>query len=252
MYKYGILLSALLFSSSSMAWNCSEERTITTELDIGAVADIRVQAGAGELSIKGSDQRGKIGLVAQLCASDESVLSEMDVETEIENEYVSIETSMPKKWSGNTSMSIDLSLVVPKGSRLDVKDSSGDLEVKGVSELTLVDSSGDIKIKNIEGKVDLADSSGSIRMAGVGEAEVADSSGAIDVRDVVNDFTIKVDSSGDIEVQGVGGDVLVKVDSSGSIDVKDVAGSFTVEKDGSGGIRYDNVEGEVDIPRRKR
>lgn len=252
MYKYVLLVAVMMVSGPVQAWNCSEERTIKTELDIGAIDDIRVEAGAGTLSIKGSDQKGEIGLVAKLCASDADLLAEMDVKTELEGDYALVETSMPKKWGGNYSASIDLSLVVPKGSRLDVKDSSGDLEIKGVAELVLLDSSGDVNVKNIEGNVNLTDSSGTIYLSKVGSAEITDSSGEIDVRDVAKDFTVNVDSSGDIEVKGVGGNLLIKVDSSGSIDVEDVSGDFTVQKDGSGDIRFDNIEGEVDIPRRKR
>lgn len=235
-----------------MAWKCSEERTLRKELDIGALNDIRVLAGPGELSIKGSEQQGKIALVAKLCASEKSMLAEMDVKTGIENEMAVIKADIPKKWGGNYSAAIDLSLTVPDNAKLNVKDSSGDLEIGNVAKLSLVDSAGDVVLKHIVGHVELTDSSGSVNMHKIGSAEVTDSSGGIDVRDVVNDFTIVVDSSGDIDVQGVGGDLLIKVDSSGSIDVEDIAGSFIVEKDGAGDIRYDNVGGEVNIPVRKR
>ncbi len=234
------------------AWNCSEERSIDTEFDIGALNNIRVSAGAGELSIKGGGETGTVGVVAKLCASDDSVLAGMDVKTQVDGEFAVIETLFPTKRSGHYSATIDLTLIVPTDSKLDVKDSSGDLRIKDVAALRLIDSSGEISVKNVPGEVVLTDSSGAIKIKGIGSAEVTDSSGDIEVRDVSRDFTVNVDSSGDIEVQGIGGNVLVRVDSSGSIEVDDVNGDFTVEKDGSGEIRYDNVKGEVTIPSRKR
>lgn len=245
-------IAASILATPAMAWNCDEERTINKEFDIGTLRDIQVQAGAGELSVKGSDQQGKISIVAKLCASDQDLLAKMDVKTGIDDDAASVETVLPKKWSGNYSAAIDLELVVPNNAQLKVKDSSGDLAIKDVSSLVLVDSSGDINLKNIDGEVELTDSSGEIKMRKIGSAKLTDSSGGIDVQDIANNFTVVVDSSGEIEVEGVGGDVLIKVDSSGSIDVKDVAGNFTVEKDGSGSISYDDVEGEVTIPSRKR
>lgn len=252
MNKLVFFLMAMIFTSSAYAWSCSEERTINKEFDIGALGNIRVQAGAGELSIKGGDQKGKIALVAKLCASDERLLAEMDVATKIDGEYADIETQIPKKWNGDYSAKIDLALVVPNDAELDVKDSSGDLDIVGIAKLFLVDSSGDVMIENVEGKVSLTDSSGAVKLRRVGSAEVTDSSGEIDAQDIAEDFTVNVDSSGDIEVRGVGGNLLVKVDSSGSINVEDILGNFTVQKDGSGGIDFSNVKGEVEIPQRKR
>lgn len=252
MNKLAIFLAAMMASSSVFAWGCDEERTIEKELDIGSIAEIRVAAGAGELSIDGSGQQGNVSIVAKLCASDESLLAEMDVVAQVQGDYASIETKIPKNWTGNSSSIIDLTLVVPSSSLLDVKDSSGDLAISDVAKLVLMDSSGAIRVENIAGEVDLTDSSGSIKLRKIGSAQISDSSGEIDARDVRSDFTVNVDSSGDIDVSGVGGDLLIKIDSSGSIDVDDVKGDFTVVKDGSGGIRYDNISGEVSIPQRKK
>ncbi len=254
--KLGIVSAMVAASSLAMtpalAWGCPETRSINTTLDIGDIEDIRVVAGAGELNIVGSEGSDGVEIEARLCASDEDLLAEMDVISELDDDRASIATDMPKRWSGNYTASIDLTLTVPVNSQLNVKDSSGDLSIENVRRLTLVDSSGDISLKDIEGNVVLTDSSGAIKMRKIGSAEVTDSSGEIDARGVSKDFTVNVDSSGDIEVRDVGGDVLIKVDSSGSINVDSVSGSFTVVKDGSGGISYDDIGGEVKIPQRKR
>ncbi len=243
---------SLAMTSTALARNCDEERTIEKSLNVGSLTEIEVSAGAGELIIEGVDETGAIGIVAKLCASDKDLLAKMDVRSEVDGDVAEVETKIPSSWSGKNTAKIDLLLTVPSNAQLKVKDSSGDLEISDVAKLNLTDSSGGIELKNIEGEVELTDSSGGIYIRNVGSATVTDSSGSIDVKKVVGDFTVNVDSSGDIEVDGVGGSVLVKVDSSGSIEVENVEGDFIVERDGSGGISYDDIAGEVSIPSRKR
>ena len=238
--------------SNAMAWGCDESRKIEKELDISDIQKIKVEAGAGELSIKGVEANGKIGIVAKLCASDEEILEKMDVVTKFEDDYAGVATYIPKKWNGNYSARIDLELTVPNSASLDVRDSSGDLQIKNVASLKLVDSSGDLTVKNVAGQVELTDSSGGIKLNRIGSVELTDSSGDIDAKDIEGDFTVLVDSSGDMDIESVKGNLLVKVDSSGSIYVDEIKGDFTVEKDGSGSIDYRDIGGEVSIPARKR
>ena len=249
-----LAVSVLVFSMSfsALALGCDVSREIEKELSIGNVTDIRIEAGAGELLIKGGDRVGQIGLVAKLCAPNDDVLADMDVLTVLDDEVVNIGTRIPRTTGGYSSPKIDLELLLPLNSIIDVKDSSGDVEIKKVAGLSLQDSSGDIFIKNIAGLVKISDSSGDMEMHKIGSAQVSDSSGLIQASKVQGDFIIEVDSSGNIEVDKVGGNVLVKVDSSGSIEVQDVAGAFTVEKDGSGKIKYRDVLGNVSIPDRKK
>ena len=244
----------LVFSMSfpTLALGCDVSREIEKELSIGNLTDIRVEAGAGELLIKGVETVGQISLAAKLCAPNDDVLADMDVSAVLDDEMVSIGTRIPRTVGGYSSPTIDLELLVPLTATLDVKDSSGDIEIKKIASLSLLDSSGDIFIKNIEGMVKLSDSSGDIQMHRIGSAKVSDSSGSIQASKVQDDFIVEVDSSGDIEVDKVGGNVLVKVDSSGSIEVQDVTGAFTVEKDGSGKIKHRDVLGDVSIPDRKK
>jgi len=254
MKKNILAASVLVFSMnfSALALGCDVSREIEKDLSIGDLANIRVEAGAGELSIKGVDRVGQIGLVAKLCAPNENVLADMDVSTVVDDQVVNIGTRIPRTASGYPSPSIDLELLVPLNAIIDVKDSSGDIEIKKIASLSLLDLSGDIFIKNVAGMVKVNDSSGDIQMHKIGSARVSDSSGSIQASKVQDDFVVEVDSSGDIEVDKVGGNVLVKVDSSGSIEVQDVAGAFTVEKDGSGRIKHRDVLGDVSIPDRKK
>ena len=197
MKKNILVASALVFSMSFSTFTLGYDvsREIEKDLSIGNLADVQVEAGAGELLIKGVDTVGQVSLVAKLCAPNDDVLAEMDVLTVVDDEAVNISTKIPRAASGYPSPSIDLELLVPLTTILDVKDSSGDVEIKKVASLNLLDSSGDIFIKNIAGMVKVSDSSGDLQMHKIGSAQVSDSSGSIQVSKVQNDFIVEVDLS---------------------------------------------------------
>ncbi len=240
-------------SYSLAAWgsNCKHSRDVSREVPLGDARLLKVAAGAGTLKIVG-EERDNISIDARLCSESKEQLEHMSVSDEVSGDTLEIETRFSqgsfrkKSWQ---NAAIDLTLTVPNSIAMDVADSSGAAQLKGLLSLVMVDSSGELTIKNIAGDVDVTDSSGALTIKNVkGSVALTDSSGSIDVKNVVKDLLVRVDSSGGIEASNIGGDVLVKRDSSGSIEVADVAGDFRVAKDSSGGIRYDNVGGKVSLP----
>lgn len=247
-------LASVSTTSQAFTWgnDCEYSRDIKREVSIEQATLLRVDAGAGKLDIKGRDNLKTVLIDATLCAESESQLADMGVVSELKGDVAYFETELAKGklWNaGNDGSYIDLTLYVPEGADLDVRDSSGQAIVDGVGSLEMVDSSGALIIENVEGNVRVKDSSGSLTIEQVaGNVWVADSSGSIEVRDVKGDFTVNVDSSGSIEAEQIVGNVLVRRDSSGSIDVNDVGGDFIVGQDSSGGIYHKNVRGEISIP----
>jgi len=249
-----VLSACVLTASSAFAWgnDCEYTRDIKREVSLVKSMQLNVVAGAGELDIKGDDDRDVVLIEAKLCAEDESQLADMDVASKLKGDVLHLKTEFAKSkfWgSGSDGAYIDLTVHVPAGARLDVADSSGEARVAGVESLKMVDSSGELAIEDISGDVRVKDSSGALNIKHVdGSVWVTDSSGTIKVRDVSGDFTVEVDSSGSIEAEEVGGNVLVRTDSSGAIDVSDIGGNFSVGNDSSGGIYHKNVAGEVSLP----
>ncbi|NNC99107.1 MAG: DUF4097 family beta strand repeat protein, partial [Gammaproteobacteria bacterium] len=242
-----LLLGSLLglLVSTANAGDCDYSRQIDREVDIGTVTDVRVEAGAGGLSIQGEPGRSNVLIRAKVCASDEELLAKLDVISEVTAESAYFGTKFPDKsfWSNDWQQaSIDLNLVVPAAASLEVADSSGKASIENVAALSMKDSSGALEIARVSGNVTVVDSSGELTVQEIaGDVELTDSSGAIRVNQVKGSLIVHADSSGGIEAKNIGKNVLIKRDSSGAIEVKDVAGDFTVAKDSSGGIRYKNV-----------
>lgn len=248
MKKIVWLVALLCLSGTASAYKCKYEREIDRVVDLQGFSNIEVEAGAGSLEIVGG-RRDDVRIKAKLCADDDEDLATMDVVTEFNRGKVLFDTRYPKRsgWSNNNA-TIDLELMVPSNSKLDVQDSSGEAQVEGIAQLDIVDSSGRLEIKDIDGDVTVIDSSGALDIANVGgDVNLTDSSGGIYVTKVGGNMVVEVDSSGEIKAREIGKDVLIKIDSSGAIDVRDVGGDFTVEKDSSGGIKYEEVAGKVKI-----
>jgi hypothetical protein len=252
---------------------CRWDREDTAVLPADGVTLVTVDARAGDLVIVGRTDLAEVRVTAIACASDEDILEDIRLYTERDGDEILIEADIPSLRGWNRAYaSLDLEIEVPAAVSMDVRDSSGDLGVKGVGSLDLQDSSGgirvekttghlrvrdssgEISIEDVHGDVLVSDSSGEIEIDGVtGTVEILeDSSGGIDVSHVEGSVLIREDSSGDIVVEHVDGDVRVGSDSSGGIRVRDVGGDFSVDHDSSGDIRHAQVAGRLDLPRRRR
>lgn len=148
---------------------------------------------------------------------------------------------------------MDLTVDLPDTVNLIVHDSSGGIEISNVASLELTDSSGDVEVDQVSGPVLIPkDSSGDLELRGVGAVTIqTDSAGDIYV-DSADSVTIATDTSGDIRLKRIQGDVIVGTDSSGAILVEDVGGKFIVENDASGEIRYRRVAGAISLPKSRQ
>ena len=154
-----MLLCACLVSSGLQASDCKHEKSIDQTLDLAGSEELSVLAGAGELRITGT-KGGDLALIkGRVCVSEEEWLEESGVKTS-GGKLAEIIVYLPDtdgdwSWSGNRYAYLDLELEVPEDVRLNVKDSSGDLEMKGVGAVDLQDSSGDIDITLAMGPVSI-------------------------------------------------------------------------------------------------
>jgi hypothetical protein len=265
-----LLTATLLSGAAASAWaeDCkfSSERAANFN---GPVKKVVVSAAEGYLKIRG-DATGGVKATGRACASSESVLGKVALESRRENDTVYLTVIMAEGMSlgfGRYS-SLDLDITVPRDAQLEVTDASGDLELSDVGAAKIDDSSGDQLLKNINGNLKINDSSGEIRVVSVlGDVEVEDSSGNIDIEDVRGNMKIVTDSSGDIAISKVTGNaevvndssgditisnvkmnVTIDNDSSGDLNVSDVGGKFSVRAKGSGNILHERVMGGVRIP----
>lgn len=244
--------ACLLVSGVVQAWGeCEHERELEESMRVSGDS-LAIVAGAGELSITGQAGSDTVSVRARVCASKadwaEAAGVAMSSDGDPRVEVIMPETSGMGGW-GNDYLTVDLVVRVPADLALDVRDSSGDIDMKGVGAVSIRDSSGDIEILEAASVV-VEDSSGDIELGQItGDVTVAqDSSGDIRGRDVGGSVVVVRDSSGDIRFRDVGNDFLVERDSSGDVIAEGVGGDFTVLRDGSGEIRHSDVLGAVDIP----
>lgn len=252
--KKFLFLCACLVSSGLQASDCKFEEKINQALDLAGSDELSVLARAGELRIKGVKGSEVATISGRVCVSEEKWLEQSGVKTS-GGKQAEISVELPDigddwSWGDNHYAYLDLELEVPESIGLNVKDSSGDVEMEGVGAVTLRDSSGDIDIALARGPVVINDSSGDIELSKIsGDVTIeSDSSGDIRGKDIEGTVLVENDSSGDIRFSDVGKDFVVKRDSSGDISANRVGGDFTVQRDGSGEIRATDVNGEVNIP----
>lgn len=249
------LLSLVLFLPLSLqADDCKYSKEIDQTLDLANSEELVVIAVAGDLRVRGVSGSSKASIKGKVCASRQEWMDESRVEATggKRAEILVVLPGSDSDWSlmGQNYVYLDLELEVPDHIALDVKDSSGDIEINGVGALTVKDSSGDINIEDSMGPVTVQDSSGDIELNDI-KLQVtieSDSSGDIRGSDIGGTVLVVSDSSGDISFRDVGENFIVERDSSGDISANRVGGDFRVERDGSGEIDARNVEGEVDIP----
>ena len=252
--KIILILSCFFMSAHLQAWNCKFEKEIDQTLDLENSEELVVMAAAGDLEIRGVDNGPLVSIKGKVCVSKEKWLDEARVETR-GGERAEIVVELPDTdgvWSlaGGQYAYLDLVLEVPDGVSIDIKDSSGDIDIRGVGELSVKDSSGDIEIVDARQSVTVKDSSGDIVFRDIeGDVTIeSDSSGDIRGEEVEGSVLVKSDSSGDIRFKNVGRDFIVERDSSGDISARGVGGDFRVLSDGSGDVVATDVSGSVVTP----
>ena len=249
----GIVLAlALGLTGNALAWGgCEHQRKLNETLDVSGSDRLRIIAAAGDLEVRGDEGADTVTVEATICASKAAWAEEAGLSMEGGREAtvaVVIPSEDGMSW-GNDYVYVDLSVTVPDDLSLDIRDSSGDVDVSRVSDVAIKDSSGDIDVSS-SGSVSVEDSSGDIELNRIdGDVTIVqDSSGDIRGSDIEGSVIVARDSSGDIRFRDVRDDFLVERDSSGDVVAQGVGGDFSVLRDGSGDISYRDVAGEVDIP----
>lgn len=220
----------------------------------GTIKKVVISAGEGSLKVTGV--AAGVNAKGRACASSESLLGRITLESRREGEVVYLTfavsgggmSGMGEMFKINKYATLDLEITVPKSAQLNVTDTSGDIELSDVGPSVVVDDSGDQLLKNINGNLDVTDDSGEVRIVSVtGNVKVRDDSGGIDIEDVRGDVQISFDSSGGISVAKVTGNVDVVEDGSGDITVREVAGNVVIGRDGSGDINVSEVGGKFTV-----
>jgi DUF4097 and DUF4098 domain-containing protein YvlB len=210
-----------------------------------------VEARAGTLRIEGKAALTEVRARGTAYAPRKGMLDDIKLEAKRDGNIVRVIVEIPEMsfHMFDSSPRLDLEIEVPNTIALQIHDTSGETEIRGVAAVELEDGSGGIEIRDVTGALRVEDGSGSILIENVrGNVSVRDGSGEIDVTDVTGALTVEADGSGEIVARRVSGTVHVKRDGSGSIRVVDVGGDLVVDRDGSGGVTHRSVKGAVRVP----
>lgn len=180
--------------------------------------------GAGKLDIIGEEGRENIEFVADVFARDPDDV-ELLLQATGETARLVANTGRESRQGGWAH--IDLVVKMPARLALDLKDSSGDINIRG-----------------LQGSVVIEDTSGHLSLSGASSASINDGSGHLLVEHVTGAVYIE-DGSGDIEIRHIGGEVTLK-DGSGDIDISAVGGLHIINA-GSGGLRVRDINGNVNL-----
>ncbi|MGB8378188.1 MAG: DUF4097 family beta strand repeat-containing protein [Rhodanobacteraceae bacterium] len=248
-----LALSGLPFLAN--ADDCAFRADRSVDIDAGGLTGLKLDTGAGDLTVEGMPNLNRIEVRGKACASEQAALAGLQIEQRRDGASAIVATRIPDQgssWSlfGNHYAYIDVTVRMPAQLALTLRDSSGDLEIGGVSgTVHLTDSSGDIRLHDLGGAVEISDTSGDIRADGIGGTItiLSDSSGDIDIANVKGDAMVHQDSSGDIDLAHVAGNARVDRDSSGDIGFRDIGKDASVGADGSGDIFADGVRGNFSV-----
>lgn len=269
--RLAVLLAAAFCSACTgtvFGDQCDHSRDLEETIATEGVRQVTIEALAGSLRVTGLEGASQVVARGKACAGSASRLDEIELDVSRRGDTIAVEVVIPENrgWSSRNHASLDLAVSLPAELAVKANDSSGDLEIQGVSSLVLEDGSGNIDIANIAGDVEIVDGSGNLVIEKIaGNLAIEDGSGNIDVRTVhgtvlvddgsgnveivdAEDITVREDGSGDMDFRDVRGNVRVEEDGSGNIRVAGIGGDVVVERDGSGGIDVTDVRGRVSTP----
>lgn len=132
---------------------------------------VRIGAKAGSLRVEGRPDLTDVRVRGRACASDEELLAGIGVTADRSGGEVRVEVEVPEARSGffrNAYARLDLVIEVPAGIGADIRDSSGEIEVRNTGAVEVQDGSGELTIEDVTGSVRIDDGSGEIMLFGIG------------------------------------------------------------------------------------
>jgi hypothetical protein len=187
---------------------------------------------------------------------------------------VTIRTEIPHALSsfGRAQYPIDFEVVVPDNAKLEIRDTSGIIEITEMKgDVEVQDGSGTVALRNLSGGVLLQKKSGDVKISDVSGAVTIESetgqmdirrTGTLDIRDANGNITIADAGSarvrsrgGNLRISGVKRDLNVDNESGeivitrvgGKVEVRDTSGQIRVED--TGPISIHDTSGDIAVRR---
>jgi DUF4097 and DUF4098 domain-containing protein YvlB len=216
---------------------------------------LRVEIGGGNIQLSAEETTETTVEMRPLRNSGEA--EQLIRDSRVEQRGDEVVVLVPPKIRGffMRNPDIEVTIVLPTGSDLDIKMRSADLVARGSFGTASVDSgsgdvrfgttqdarvktgSGDVQIESVEGQLKCDSGSGDVRVRGVsGNANVSTGSGDISVDQVTGDAQLR-SGSGDVTLQEAAGDVSAN----------SASGELHVGRVGAGRLNANTASGDIHI-----
>ena len=171
---------------------------------------------------------------------------------------IRVERQRDRSWKNYRITESRIGLTIVDGVKLDIDNSSGDVNVANLRASTskIEASSGDITLRSIIANLEVETSSGDIDIDGLtGDSEIESTSGDQDIYNSKGDIQTRA-SSGDITISGFKGEIEVQA-TSGDVEIRKGVGSIRARTssgniDGYGielndNCYFDATSGDIEI-----
>ena len=268
-----IALLMLVFAPSSFA---ASRRGYTMDVPAVNARSITFDVQEGDLIIRGDPAATSVQMRVSIDRywlfklGEEGILKQLIKVSGEGTPELKIVTYIEPSWRnyGRAEYPIDFEVVVPAGAVLNLRDTSGKIEISDIHSavevhdgsgtlavrhvkgpLTIDKESGDVRVEDVLGTTTIASRSGQLQFLRVGELNVTASDGNLDVIDAGS--ARLVNKGGNIRVSGVKGSVHIDDDSGeiqvtqvgGDVDIRDTSGQIRASHVGA--LRIDDTSGDV-------
>ncbi|MGQ0647027.1 MAG: DUF4097 family beta strand repeat-containing protein [Gemmatimonadaceae bacterium] len=212
----------------------SQAMRIDTTFAFSATGIVDLSSMAGDIVVTGWDRRE-----AQVKAST----TRGSLEYEFSSSRLTIEqrTERGNSWRSSRSSEMRYEISVPRGARLMLRSSSGDVTVRGTGgEVEATSQSGDITIEDVSERVEVGTISGDVMLRNVkGNVEANSVSGSVDASEIEGDIHLS-STSGDLTVSNARGRSVELSTSSGEV-------SYGGAVDPNGRYEFHSHSGTIDL-----
>lgn len=204
------------------------------ELEAENVDEVRIEGSFVDIYVKNGD---RVYFQGEITGSGDEGDYAFDTDIVGKTLVIRVERKSERGWKNYRIQNSRIDLTVANGVKLDIDNSSGDVNVANLraSSSRIEASSGDITLRKVVANLKVETSSGDIDIDGLtGDSDIESTSGDQEIFNTKGNIESRA-SSGDIKISGFEGDLEVKA-TSGDVELRN----------GKGAIRARTSSGEID------
>jgi hypothetical protein len=274
----GVVIAAEGVKEHFPDWTSDWGNTTTSDLDVApapvpANARITIRGGRGDISVRSSDEpeirvNGKKNVKSWSETDAQRVAEHVGVEIVQNGDGYEVRPA----GGGDSRVSVDMDVVVPKKSLVTIRSDKGDISVADMATpVTINAGNGDVEVRNTTGNVSIDMHRGDAKVSGTkGDVKISGSGDSVEVTDATGNFTINGEFVGpvradkvakgvrfvshrtDLTLTQLGGHMeagsgnLEVVDAPGNLILRTHEEEISIENAG-GKIKVDNRNGNVEV-----